>query len=131
MPFPYKTILMTWTRGDKILIAGMVILNLTLFYRLGFNNTQGSFVVVEVDQQEVARVPLSTDKVLHISGKLGETEVEIRDGKTRILRSPCKNKVCIKTGYIRYADRMAACLPNGVVVRVVGNTHREVDTVVG
>ncbi len=122
---------MTWTRGDKILIVGMVLLNLALFYQLGFKNTQGSFVVVEVDQQEVARVPLSMDRVLHISGKLGETEVEIRDGKTRILRSPCKNKVCIKTGYIRYADRMAACIPNGVVVRVVGSSHREVDTVVG
>ena len=109
----------------------MVLLNLALFYRLGFHHSEGSFVVVEVDQQEVSRVPLATDKVLHISGKLGETEVEIRDGKTRILRSPCKNKVCIKTGYIRYADRMAACIPNGVVVRVVGNTHREVDTVVG
>ena len=122
---------MTWTRGDKILIVGMLLLNLTLFNRLGFNNTQGSFVVVEVDQQEVARVPLATDKVLHISGKLVETGVEIRDGKTRILSSPCKNKVCIKTGYIRYADRMAACIPNGVVVRVIGTTHREVDTVVG
>lgn len=87
---------MTWTRADKFLIAGMVLLNLALFYRLGFNSTQGSFVVVEVEQKEVSRVPLSTDKVLHISGKLGETEVEIRDGRTRILRSPCKNKVCIK-----------------------------------
>jgi hypothetical protein len=122
---------MTWTRGDKILITVMALLNLALLYQLGFNNTQGSFVLVEVDQQEVVRAPLSTERVLHIAGKLGETEVEIRDGVTRILRSPCKNKVCIKTGYIRYADRMAACIPNGVVVRVIGASHREVDTVVG
>ena len=57
-------------------------------------------------------------------------EVEIRDGKARILKSPCKNKVCIKSGYIRYADRLSACIPNRVVVRVLGDNHRGVDSIV-
>ena len=58
-----------------------------------------------------------------------ETEVEIIDGKARIVKSPCSKKLCIKSGYIQYADRFAACLPNRVVVRVIGAPHRGIDAV--
>ncbi len=122
---------MNWTRADKYLVAAMIVLNLALFARLGTGSARGDWVVIEVDQQEVARAPLTHPRVFHVQGKLGVTEVEIRQGKARIVKSPCKNKICIKSGYIRYADRLAACLPNRVVVRVVGKTHRGVDSVVG
>ena len=120
---------MNWTRADKYLVAAMIVLNLALFTRAG--SARGDWVVIEVDQQEVARLPLAEARVFHVQGKLGVTEVEIGQGKARIVKSPCKNKICIKSGYIRYADRLAACLPNRVVVRVVGETHRGVDSVVG
>lgn len=122
---------MNWTRADKYLVAAMIVLNLALFARLGTGSARGDWVVIEVDQQEVVRAPLTHPRVFHVQGKLGVTEVEIRQGKARIVKSPCKNKICIKSGYIRYADRLAACLPNRVVVRVVGKTHRGVDSVVG
>ena len=91
---------------------------------------QGSWVVIEVDQKRVARYSLSKDRITHVEGPLGMTEIEIRDGKARILRSPCKLKVCIKSGYIQYADRISVCLPNRVVVRVEGNAERGLDAVV-
>ena len=91
---------------------------------------QGSWVVIEVDQKRVARYSLSKDQIAHVEGPLGITEVEIHDGKARILRSPCKLKVCIKSGYIQYADRISVCLPNRVVVRVEGNAERGLDALV-
>ncbi len=57
--------------------------------------------------------------------------VTIEKGKTRIQHSPCTNKICIKSGDIQYADRLIACIPNRVVVRVIGKSQRGVDAIVG
>ena len=119
------------TIGDKILIATLFVLNGWLFMNWGIGFSEGDWVVVKVNQKEVARLPLATDQTTHVKGPLGLTEVEVKKGQARIVRSPCKNKVCIKSGYIRYADRLAVCIPNRVVVRIVGESHRGVDAVVG
>jgi len=119
------------TIGDKILIASLFVLNGWLFTNWGIGFTEGDWVVIEVSQNEVARLALTKDQITQVKGPLGLTKVEIKKGRARIVRSPCKNKVCIKSGYIRYADRVAACVPNRVIVRIVGETHRGVDTVVG
>ena len=86
-------------------------------------------MVIEVDQKRVARYSLSKDRIADVEGPLGMTRIEIRDGKARILRSPYKLKVCIKSGYIQYADRISVCLPNRVE-RVEGNAERGLDAVV-
>jgi len=122
---------MTVTRGDKILIALLVLVNVALFAGLGGRAGPGDWVVIEVENREVARWPLAVDRRGEVEGPLGATGVEVKDHRARIFRSPCKNKVCIKSGYIAYADRLAACLPNRVVVRIEGAGQRGVDAVVG
>ena len=119
------------TLGDKILIVTLFILNGWLFTNWGIEFNEGDWVVVEVNQNEVRRLSLATDQTTFVKGPLGLTEVTIKKRAARIVRSPCKNKVCIKSGYIRYADRLAACIPNRVVVRIVGASHRGVDAIVG
>lgn len=121
---------MRLTLGDKILIGFLIVLNGLLFLKLG-TGTTGAWAVVEVNQKVTTRYPLAKDQVIEVKGPLGMTVVEIKGGKARIRRSPCKNKICIKSGYIQYADRLVACIPNRVVVRVVGNNQRGVDAVVG
>ena len=119
------------TIGDKILIVSLFILNGWLFMNWGIGFSNGDWVVVEVNQNEVVRLALATDQTTLVKGPLGLTKIEVKKRRARIVRSPCKNKVCIKSGYIRYADRLAVCIPNRVVVRIVGETHRGVDAVVG
>ena len=119
------------TIGDKFLIASLLILNGWLFASWGVSFSKGDWVVVTVNQKETTRLPLDQDQKTHVKGPLGLTEIEVKNGRARIVRSPCKNKVCIKSGYIRYADRLAACIPNRVVIRIVGKSHRGVDAVIG
>ena len=119
------------TIGDKVLIVTLFILNSWFFMNWGVGFSEGSWVIVEVNQNEVARLPLATDQTTNIKGLLGITAIEIKKSQVRIIRSPCKNKICIKSGYIRYADRIVACIPNRIVVRIIGETHRGIDAVVG
>ena len=122
---------MNITIGDKFLIAALLILNGWLFASWGVGFSKGDWVVVTVNQKETIRLPLDQDQKTHVKGPIGLTEIEVKNGQARIIRSPCKNKVCIKSGYIRYADRLAACIPNRVVIRIVGKSHRGVDAVIG
>jgi hypothetical protein len=116
---------------DKLLIAFLVLFNASLFYYFGTGFNKGDWVVIKVAEKDVARFPLSADQIIQVEGPLGTTEVEISQGRARIVRSPCKLKICIKSGYIQYADRLSACLPNKVVVRIEGETQRGLDAVVG
>ena len=119
------------TTADKILVAALLVLNGWLFAKWGTEFSEGNWVVVTVNQKETIRLPLDQDQITHVKGPLGLTEIEVKKGRVRIVRSPCKNKVCIKSGYLRYADRLTACIPNRVVVRIVGKNHRGIDAVVG
>ena len=119
------------TVADKILIAALLILNDCFFANWETGFSKGDWVVVTVNQKEAIRLSLDQDQTTHVEGSLGLTEIEVKKGRARSVRSPCKNKVCIKSGYIRYADRLAACIPNRVVVRIVGKNYRGVDAVVG
>ncbi|MBT5550116.1 MAG: NusG domain II-containing protein [Nitrospina sp.] len=122
---------MKFNRYDKLLIVLLAIFNVGLFYYFGTGFNKGDWVVIQVEEKNVARFPLGADRVVQVEGPLGTTEVEISRGRARIVRSPCKLKVCIKSGYIQYADRLSACLPNKVVVRIEGETQRGLDAVVG
>ncbi len=122
---------MSFNRSDKTLIILLVLFNAGLFYYFGAGFNRGDWVVIKVAEKQVARFPLMTDRVIQVQGPLGTTEVEINQGRARIVRSPCKLKVCIKSGYIQYADRLSACLPNKVVVRIEGESQRGLDAVVG
>ena len=121
---------MRTTLGDKILIVCLILVNGFLFAKMGIG-VHGDWVVIEVDQKEVSRTSLSEDRLIPVEGPLGVTEVLIEKGKAHIRHSPCNNKICIKSGDIQYADRLIACIPNRVVVRVVGEQQRGVDAIVG
>ena len=89
--------------------------HLALFTGIDYTRTGGSWVVIEVEQKEVYRLALAEDRVVHVTGPIGETEVEILKGKARIRKSPCSRKICIKSGYIQYADRITTYLYSFIV----------------
>ncbi len=66
--------------------------------------------------------PLGTDRVVSVDGPLGPTLVEIRDGSAFFIDSPCRNKTCLSSGHAEHAGDWIACLPNGVFLRVEGES---------
>ena len=53
-----------------------------------------------------------------VAGELGETTFEIKDGRVRIIDSPCPNKTCVAQGW----HNPLVCLPNKVMISVEGET---------
>ncbi len=53
-----------------------------------------------------------------VTGELGDTTFEIKDGRVRITDSPCPNKTCISQGW----HNPLVCLPNKVMITVENET---------
>jgi hypothetical protein len=64
--------------------------------------------------------PLDAAETLSIPGPLGDTVVEIREGRVRFVSSPCLNQTCVASGHISAQGQWAACLPNKVFVSIEG-----------
>jgi hypothetical protein len=71
--------------------------------------------------------PLDAEETVAIPGPLGNTSVEIRDHRARVLSSPCANQTCVAAGHIDAAGQWAACLPNNVLVLIRGYDESEKD----
>jgi hypothetical protein len=62
--------------------------------------------------------PLDAEELVSVAGPLGDTTVELRGGRARVLSSPCTNRLCMAAGAIGAHGQWIACLPNKVLVRV-------------
>ncbi|MDR2398395.1 MAG: NusG domain II-containing protein, partial [Spirochaetaceae bacterium] len=56
--------------------------------------------------------PQDAKELIAVPGPLGETVVQVEDGKARILASPCKNQTCVAAGAVHGRGQWVACLPN-------------------
>ncbi|MBA7704904.1 hypothetical protein ES703_113727 [subsurface metagenome] len=72
-------------------------------------------------------LPLDSPRRFSVAGPLGKTVLEIKDGAVRVLSSPCKEKICIKSGAVSRPGQWIACLPNRVFIAIKGKTEKEVD----
>lgn len=74
---------------------------------------------------------LAVDRTVEIPGSLGDTTVEIAHGTAHIAASPCPNKTCVAESPIAKKGEWTACLPNRVIIRIVGNDaeHDKVDII--
>jgi hypothetical protein len=93
--------------------------------------TQGETVRIEADEKAVYIFPLNKNNTVVIKGPLGNTYVEIRDHRVRITESPCKNKLCVRQGWMQKGAII--CLPNRVIVTIEGSPEQNgtVDAITG
>jgi hypothetical protein len=65
--------------------------------------------------------PLTSPRTIEYTGPLGVTVVEIGPSAARILSSPCRHQICVNSGWIQHTGEVAVCLPNRLILRLVGD----------
>ena len=116
------------TPADKILIVVLLLLGLSSYFiiRQVFPPLEAMTAVVEVQGREVMRLSLSTeipDRQVPLKLEGGEAMLEVAGGRVRVLPMPdhlCSKHICSKTGWIGKPWQVMVCLPNKIIVRVVG-----------
>ncbi len=116
--------------GDKLLIAAVIIFSVCGFIYLALNPAApGTTVYIEKNGKLYETLSLNQDKkvMVHVSED-DYNIVEVKNGKARISKTNCPDKVCIKQGWINKTGESIVCLPHKVVVRIPGEMQ-DVDEV--
>ena len=105
--------------SDIILVGVLLVVSLSVFLIYFLNRTEGSTVVVSVDTKVVAEYSLEVDGVYYLNG--GTNVLVIEDGQAYIREANCPGyQDCVETGRIRYVGEKIVCLPNKLMVEIVG-----------
>jgi len=114
-----KSIWHKMTSLDRVVVIAAFVICAALFLAIGLR-PPGQLVQVMQDGDTIYRAPLDRDFKAELSGPLGTTHLEIRDGAAQVVSSPCPYKVCISMGKISRQNEIIACVPNRLLVKVVG-----------
>ncbi len=105
--------------GDWWLIACIIALSV-VFIPLLHSAARGRIAIIRIGDAVVETLVLENDQKLVVAGRLGETEIEVKDGQVRVVRSPGPQKLCVRRGWISKSGQMLICLPNRVTVEIPG-----------
>jgi hypothetical protein len=117
-------------RNDLILIGAVIILCLGFLAYMYFMKEEGSKVEVTVDGNVYDTFDLTEDTTFTVELEDGTWNTfEIKDGYVNMLDASCPDKLCVKHKDIHYNHETIVCLPNKVVLEVVGGDESEVDMI--
>ncbi len=118
-------------RGDKILIIIILaIIGISLFQILKPDKTN-KILVIRSDGKVIKQINLNTSKDTEfvVKSREGHLTVEIKNGKVRVINSTCKDKLCIKEGWISRSGESIVCLPNRISISITGQNDQPVDSI--
>lgn len=109
--------------GDIVIAFSGVAVIAVLAFNI-YSDAAPRVVRVMQGDHEAVDHPAWEDRKFSVGGPLGETVIEIHDGRARIVQSPCGKKICIRAGWLDAAGDVAACVPNRVSIALLGNDSR-------
>ncbi|MBO7196188.1 MAG: NusG domain II-containing protein [Clostridia bacterium] len=106
-------------RSDIILIAAALFVGLVALLVAFLLREDGSRVVVSVDGKKVAEYSLNVDGTYYLND--GTNVLVIEDGYAYMKEANCPGfQDCVEKGKISYVGQSITCLPNKVIVEIVG-----------
>ena len=116
-------------KKNWLLIGGIAVLALVLLALtplLPGTEAEEDCVVITVDGEEYARIPLSQPQLVTITQDNGAVNVvEVTESGMRMVSSTCQNQICVHRGAITLSNwelmggAFISCLPNQVMLELV------------
>lgn len=106
-----------FTFSDLILTAIIIVIALILLYNnLG---NKSSLVRINYHNKLIGEYRLDKAKIITITE---EIQVEIANGKVRMLKNDCPNQLCVQQGW---SNRFPIiCVPNQVEIVIIDNDNK-------
>lgn len=117
-------------KTDLLIIAGLLAASLVTYIAYRAFSDQGplkaeiyyyeeliSTVDLSRGEEQIFSIPEDPNVVFHL----------YEDGGICFEESDCPDKVCIHAGILRRAGQFAACLPNGIVLRILSEEENSED----
>lgn len=118
-------------KSDMVLLACifLVLLACVVLFQF-FWRQAGGRVTVTVDGEVYGTYSLDDDRTVEIKADGKVTNVlEIHSGSADIVSADCPDKLCVRQRAVSRRRETIVCLPNKVVVEVMGAKEAELDAV--
>jgi hypothetical protein len=119
------------TAGDAVVLALLLVAGAGGLVTGVWRMSPGEMVVVEVNSIAVQTLSLRRPSRTSVAGVRGELIVEVRDGRAAVVSAECPNHVCVRTGWRSRAGDVIVCVPNRVIVRIMGKHQEGVRAITG
>ena len=106
------------TVGDRILIA-VVALAIGGLYWVQYSKDQGSRVKIQ-SEGDAQIYDMAEHAIRILRGPKGMSEVEVGSSGIRMRTSSCPFQRCVHRGWMRRQGDMIVCIPNRIVVTILG-----------
>ena len=108
-------------RNDIITVLALIVLALAALVVFRMGKTQGDSVVITIQGKEAFSLPLSQNIERVIESEKGQNILVIENGKAHIKSATCPDGICVNHRAVSRIGETIVCLPNELVVRVVGS----------
>lgn len=113
-------------KRDILLLAALLALGIGgwLFQK---NLSKGAQAEISVGGRVVKTVSLSEDSTFEV----GDLAFEVKNGGICVSHSPCRDQICVRTGFISSPAETIVCLPEKTAVRIFGKENAGADLIIG
>ncbi|MEA5445255.1 NusG domain II-containing protein [Gammaproteobacteria bacterium AB-CW1] len=100
------------------LVILILAASLGLLLAMSLDGRSGDTALVMAEDTIVKRINLSRAGEYTVSGPLGESLLEVSNGRIRFADAPCPDRICLRRGWLSQHGDSATCIPNRVHIRL-------------
>ena len=111
----------------------IILIGIILFIALVFAGIQyfkpvdeSAKAEITIDGELYGTYPLAYEQTIAVSDT---NQLTIKDGKAKMIHADCPDQLCVNQKAISKDGESIICLPNKVVITIVGGDESEVDAV--
>lgn len=111
-------------KADIVLFIVIVALGGLVSWWSLAGSSGGEKVLITADGRDYGVYSLSEDRTIDVTLDGHTNHITIKDGVVSMTYSTCKNQVCVNTGAISQTRDAIVCLPNKIVVEIIGSNGK-------
>jgi len=115
-------------KTDFLIAVGLIVISLAawaIYREIKKEDSVTAEIYLDSELVETVELEKGEERYFSIDGKPNVVFHITEEGRIAFVESDCPDKVCIQTGYIYMPGQFAACLPNGIVMKIKGNVSGE------
>lgn len=116
-------------KGDFVIFIIIIIIALSCF--IPFISMSSDQLICEISQNDklLHRIVLQDNFKDKFDIDTGKCTIRVENNSVWFEYSDCPDQVCVKTGKLSRAGQVAVCLPNHIIVKLIGEQN-EIDAIV-
>ena len=118
-------------KWDIIIIVVLICLSFIpelIFGVMMGKNYNGTYAEVTLDGKPYKKILLSEhigEEQLDVKTEYGYNIIEIKDASIGIIDADCRDRICIKSGFISKPGQISVCLPHKVMIEIKSNDNKK------